>query len=354
MTSAYPLTYSSGNEIGPFRAIEESALAQLTPTAIRSDIFAWYTLLGNAGIAFGTMTSGRIVQKLLAHNWSDTQSYRLIFWLYAFLGLVKLALSLLLSERCELEIPKQKQRCASIKLDTVEAEGLLSDDEGFGHELAKQVHLRKKKSIWPTISPASRTILLKICLLFAVDSLASGLVPLSWITYFFTRKFAIAEGVLGTLFFATNIASSISNLVASSIAKRIGLVKTMVFTHLPSSVFLSLIPLPSNVGCAIIFLILRSSLQNMDQAPRQAFLTAAVLPNERTATMGIVNMVKTLSQSVGPTVTGWLAGLGKFWIAFLVAGCMKAGYDLAMLKMFVGYKSREEQTMEEEARSATR
>lgn len=299
------------------------------------------------------MTSGWIVQKLLSNGWSDTQSYRLIFCLYAFLGLIKLSLSLLLSERCEPEIPKHAGRRQSVELNTVEAEGLLSDDESSGQDVAKPIALPETRSIWPAISPASRTILIQLCVLFSFDSLASGLVPLSWITYFFTRKFDITEGVLGTLFFTTNIASSISNLVASSIAKRIGLVKTMVFTHLPSSVFLSLIPLPSNVGMAMTFLILRSSLQNMDQAPRQAFLAAAVLPSERTATMGIVNTVKTLSQSAGPTITGWLAGLGKFWIAFLVAGCMKVTYDLAMLKMFAGYKSREEQTREAEEISAT-
>ena len=86
----------------------------------------------------------------------------------------------------------------------------------------------------------------------------------------------------------------------------------------------------------------------MDQAPRQAFLAAAVLPSERTSTMGIVNIAKTLSQAWGPSITGWLAGMGKFWIAFIVAGAMKVSYDLTMLKMFTGYKSREEQAREEE------
>ncbi|CAF9909558.1 MAG: hypothetical protein HETSPECPRED_009458 [Heterodermia speciosa] len=341
----------SGNEIGPFRAIEESTLSQLTSTALRTDIFAWYTLLGNAGVALGTMTCGWFVQSLLAMDWSATKAYRLVFWLYALLGLIKFTLSLLLSERCEPEQVKPHQRSDSTELTDIEAEGLLSDDsEERTHsrpEISKPIP-SLPKSIWPTISPASRVVLLKICLLFAVDSLASGLVPLTWITYFFTRKFAISEGTLGSLFFATNICSAISNLVASSIARRIGLVKTMVFTHLPSSIFLSLIPLPSHVGLAVTFLILRSTLQNMDQAPRQAFIAAAVLPSERTATMGIVNIAKTLSQSAGPAITGWLAGMGRFWIAFIVAGVMKASYDLAMLKMFTGYRSREEQAREEE------
>ena len=309
-------------------------------------------MLGNAGTACGSIACGWIVQALLkGGEWSETSAYRVIFGIYAILGIVKLLLALTLSDKCEPEQPKQEYQEVH-QMDDMEAEGLLSDDEGGQ---AEQVQSKagaplpemKRKSIWPAISPASRNILIKLCILFAVDSLASGLVPLSWVTYFFNRKFKVPEGQLGTLFFTTNIISSISNLAASSLSKRIGLIKTMVFTHLPSAIFLALIPLPSHAWLSMIFLILRSCMQNMDQAPRQAFLSAAVLPSERTAIMGFVNVVKTLSQSGGPIATGWLAQIGKFWIAFLIAGAMKASYDLAMLKMFLGYRSREE---EEESR----
>lgn len=263
----------------------------------------------------------------------------------------------MLSDKCETAPPKQDYQ-EVVQLENIEAEGLLSDSEDeYDHvdkvsrhvdeapraKLAAPLPEMKRKSIWPAISAESRTTLIKLCLLFAVDSLASGLIPLSWITYFFNRKFNIPEGQLGTLFFVTNIISAISNLAASSLSKRIGLVKTMVFTHLPSAIFLALIPLPSYAWLAMVFLILRSCIQSMDQAPREAFLSAAVLPSERTAVMGVVNVVKTLSQSGGPVMTGWLAGTGKFWIAFLIAGAMKASYDLAMLKMFLGHKSREEE-----------
>ena len=343
---------ASGNEIGPFRAIEESTLAQLTAKEIRSDIFAWYTLLGHAGTACGAIACGWIVQALLkGGEWSETSAYRMVFAIYAVLGVVKLLLAVMLSNKCEPEKPKQEYQEVH-QMDDVEVDGLLSDDDESEEERVQtktSVPLpeMKRKSIWPAISPASRSILIKLCLLFAVDSLASGLAPFSWVTYFFNRKFKIPEGQLGTLFFATNIISSISNLAASSLAKRIGLIKTMVFTHLPSAIFLALIPLPSHAWLSITFLVLRSCMQNMDQAPRQAFLSAAVLPSERTAIMGVVNVVKTLSQSGGPVATGWLANIGKFWIAFVVAGAMKVSYDLTMLKMFLGYKSREE---EEESR----
>lgn len=351
----------SGNEIGPFKAIEESTLSQLSPAAIRSDIFAWYTLLGNAGTACGIIICGWLVEWLKTLNgWTPTRAYRIIFGIYAFLGLVKLALSVMLSEKCEPEPEKQEYEQVT-ELNDIEVESLLSsdDDDQTAASPPKREPkpspptLKKKRSIWPAISPTSRGILLKLCILFAFDSLASGLVPASWITYFFTTKFSLPEGTIGTLFFITSIIAALSNLVASSISKRIGLLKTMVFTHLPSAIFLALIPLPSNSFVAMTFLVLRACTQNMDQAPRQAFLAAAMLPSERTAVMGVVNVVRALGQSGGPVLTGWLAGTKRFWVAFLLAGALKAGYDLAMLKMFLGYRFREEKESEERAEVRT-
>lgn len=266
--------------------------------------------------------------------------------------MLKLAFSLMLSDKCEPE-PEKQERHDAVELGAVEAVGLLSDDDEAEEPpkpkdtAAPEASPKTKKSIWPQISPASRAILLKLCLLFAVDSMASGLVSASWVTYFFTKKFALPEGKLGTLFFVSNIISAASNLVASSIAKRIGLIRAMVFTHLPSAIFLALIPLPSVVWLAMTFLILRACSQSMDQAPRQAFLAAVVLPNERTAVMGVVNVVKTLSQSAGPVVTGWLAGINKFWMVFVLAGAMKVSYDLGMLKMFVGHQTQDDRRTEE-------
>lgn len=127
----------------------------------------------------------------------------------------------------------------------------------------------------------------------------------------------------------------------------------MVFTHLPSAIFLALIPIPSSLPIATLFLILRSCTQSMDVAPRSAFLAAVVLPHERTAVMGIINVVKTASQSLGPFITGVLAGKGLFWVAFVAAGSLKATYDLGMLAVFRGHKTHderaEERRVEEEA-----
>ena len=122
----------------------------------------------------------------------------------------------------------------------------------------------------------------------------------------------------------------------------------MVFTHLPSAISLALIGIPSNVGAALFFLVLRSCSQSMDVAPRSAFLAAVVLPHERTAVMGTINVVKTSAQSLGPLITGILAGKNLFWVAFVIAGTLKATYDLGMLAVFAGHKTQEERLAEQQ------
>jgi len=121
----------------------------------------------------------------------------------------------------------------------------------------------------------------------------------------------------------------------------------MVFTHLPSAIFLALIPFPTSLPGALAFLILRSCTQSMDVAPRSAFLAAVVLPHERTAVMGAINVVKTSAQSLGPLITGVLAQHNLFWAAFVAAGTLKATYDLGMLAVFAGHKTHEERDEEQ-------
>jgi predicted MFS family arabinose efflux permease len=159
------------------------------------------------------------------------------------------------------------------------------------------------------------------------------------VTYFFNLKFKLHEGDLGTLFFVAGILSSLSSLVAVSLSRRIGLINTMVFTHLPSAIALCLIPMPPSLAGAIFFLLLRSSLASMDIAPKAAFLSVVVQPGERTAVMGFISVVRTASQSCGPVITGVLAQSGRFWVTFVVAGSLKATYDLGLLTGFRGHKT---------------
>jgi MFS family permease len=202
------------------------------------------------------------------------------------------------------------------------------------------------RSILPSLSKESMSVVIKLCLIFPLDSFGSGLTQVSWQSYFYNQKFGLSEGKLGTVFLIAYVLSAFSNLAAAPIARRIGLIKTMVLTHVPASIALALIPVPNNIIIVVLLLAFRATFNSMDQAPRQAFIAAAVLPGERTAVMGAVNTLKTLSQSVGPTVTGALAGKHLFWVAFVLAGSLKLLYDVLILGMFLGYRTVEDRTEE--------
>jgi MFS family permease len=212
------LNEDSGNEIGPFRAIEESTLAHLSSPEIRSDIYAWYSLIGSAGAACGMMTCGWVVGHLKSlDGWDDIQAYRMIFFAYAALGLVKLVLAAALSKNIEATKKAPEQ---PVEEEQEETAALL----GNGNAPPKKSK-RTLFSMLPEISVESRVIVLNLCLLFGLDALASGLVPLSWTTHFYRQKFGLQDEKLGSLFFTTSIIAAGSTLVASSLSKRFGNIK---------------------------------------------------------------------------------------------------------------------------------
>ncbi|KAJ5295073.1 hypothetical protein PENANT_c035G10562 [Penicillium antarcticum] len=324
----------SGNEIGPFRAVEESTLAHLTPHELLSDVFAWYSLIGTAGSALGMLVCGWIINSLeTIHGWEFIPACRIIFFVYAGVGIFKLILTLGLSGKVEV----QKEEAP----ESDETRALLDPSSEQEEEASK------KKGLFASTDKDLWSLIIRLFILFGLDAFASGLASLSWMTYFFKRKFSLPEGELGTIFFTTNTISAASMLVASSLAKRIGNVKTMVFTHLPSAVCLALISVPSSLPLALTFLILRASSQSMDVAPRSAFLAAALPADKRTAIMGAVNVVKTTSQSMGPLLTGILARNGLFGVSFMIAGCLKVVYDLGMLASFAGKEAPRRRAAEE-------
>lgn len=338
----------SGNEVGPFRAVEESILAHLTESEKRSDIFAWYTLCGTAGAAVGTLTCGWMVQGMQS-VWSRRTAYKAVFVLYAVLGVVKLILAASLSSAVELEPQEAQYEGLVLELE----QGLMGSDsddqdEQTQHSVQPESEsrpspkvniLRRLRDIVPPLSPTSRSVLYRLLFLFTIDSFASGMASPAWLTHFFTTVHSIQPSTLGTLFLITNLLSTFANLVALPIARRLGPLKTMVFTHLPSTVFLAMISFPpathSGTWAAMAFLALRACTQSMDQAPRQAFIAAAVLPAERTAVLGIVNITKTLAQAGGIGSSGILTGNNLWTVVLGGAGVMKASYDLLLLWMFL-------------------
>ncbi|CAI4219787.1 unnamed protein product [Parascedosporium putredinis] len=239
----------NGGETGPFRAIEESTVAHLTDSSKRSDIYAWYNVSGTIGSAIGMITCGWVIQYLrVSLGWPLLDSYRVMFCGYAAIGVVKIFLVSRLTQEVELRAGPRESARSSSGSTVAEAAPLLGGNVSRGGEDED------------------------------LDNL------------YFRTYHGLDEGALGTLFFTLRTLAAISMILASSLAKRFGNVKTMVFTHLPSALFLALIPIPSDVHLSITFLLLRSCLQSMSIAPRSAFIAAMVLPEERTALMGMVNV----------------------------------------------------------------
>ncbi|KDQ10460.1 hypothetical protein BOTBODRAFT_147679 [Botryobasidium botryosum FD-172 SS1] len=327
----------SGTEVGPFRAIEESTIAHLTAPEVRSDIYGWYSLIGAVASALGSLSCGWIVYWLQKNGGlSNLESYRTIYAIYTCLSLAQLAFTFFLSPACEAR----------------ESEKIAADDSNPEEDSSAQTPLlagRRSPSpppeppkIWgliPRIAPESRAILFKLSLLIGFDSVASGIASKSWVTYWFSTTYSVPQNVLGTIFFVASILTAFSGLAALPVAKRIGPVKTMVFGHLPSAVLLGLVPIFPTLAWAVMCYILRACFLHMDVAPRSAFVSAILLPGERTTVMGWLNVVKTCCQAVGPSLTGWLASTNHFGAFFIISGTMKTIYDLLILVVFSRVKT---------------
>lgn len=202
--------------------MEESTLAHLTPHEHLPDVFAWYALLGTAGAAVGQLTCGWTLTSLQSlHGWEFVPACRVVFVAYSAVGLVKLALTLGLSRNVEAtkeeDVPQQQQG-----QENGETRPLLADAAAPAQPV---LPAPKKRGVFASIDKDLWSLVIRLFILFGLDSFASGLASLSWLTYFFRRKFDLPEGQLGSIFFVTSTIAAASTLVASSIAKRFGNVK---------------------------------------------------------------------------------------------------------------------------------
>lgn len=326
---------ASGGDFGPFRAIEESTVSELTTPTTRADVLVWYVTMSSLGSSVGTACTGRAIEWLhKSQSWSLLDAYHATFWLYVVMGTSNMLASLLLSAKCELK------KDAAVPADpTIEAEPLIdesgSDDDG-NEAMQDRKTAPGARATWVAqISPQTRNIMLALWFLLMVDSLADGMVSMPLTTYYMDQKFHLPKSRLGDIVSTGYLLASCSTIFAGPLSRHIGLVNTMVFTHIPSSTAVLLFPFPRSVALTFGLLLLRLGLNNMDQAPRAALIAAVVKPEERTAVMGITGMLRTLASTVGPSVTGVLSGSDRFWIAFVVAGALRLAYDIGLFAMFI-------------------
>lgn len=304
----------SGNEIGPFLSIEQAALSHIIPDRKRTSVFGWYNLAGSFSTALGALTGGLLSRLLQTSGMTELDSYRHIMGGYAVCGLVLMLLFLFLTASVETSRSTMAQ----------------TEDE-------------RPKRVFG-LHRSKRTVF-RLSALFSLDAFAGGFVVQSILAYWFHVRFGLDAGTLGGIFFGANLLAGVSALLATRIAARIGLVNTMVCTHIPSNVLLCLVPLMPTPGLAVTVLLLRFSISQMDVPTRQSYTMAVVDPDERSAAAGITGIARSIGASVSPALSGLLiANPVLFSAPLFLAGGLKIVYDICLYRMFQKVRPPEEQT----------
>ncbi len=283
----------TGSETGAFLSIEQALLPQTVSDARkRTAVFALYNMAGTFAMSAGILLSG-LPSVFQQHGLSQVESVKPLFLLYSLFGIAVLVIYLSLSKKVELSSEAARTR--------------------------------------QTLSPASKKIVGKLSGLFAVDSFAGGFVIQSIISFWFFSKFGVELTTLSYIFSIAGVLTAFSFFAAAKIAGRIGLVNTMVFTHIPSDVLLILVGFAPTLPLAIGFYLARMTLSQMDVPTRQSYIVAVVSEDERVAASGFTNISRNVSQAISPSLTGYiLHALPALSAPFLLGGSLKIAYDIAL------------------------
>ncbi len=291
-----------GRDRGAALVVEQAVLPATTDDAGRTRAFAWYSVLQDAGHALGSLAAGLPALLGRTTGLDAAGALRVSVAAYALLVLATAALYLRLSPAVE--------RATAPRL---------------------------------RISPATRRVLTRISALFALDALGGGFLTAALLSYFFATRFGVGPATIGALFFVARVANAVSHLVAAWLAKRIGLVNTMVFTHIPSSLLLVTVAIAPSFPIAAALFVLREGLVEMDVPTRQSYLMAVVRPEERTVASGVTSLVRLGAWAVAPTFAGLFMQTGSLAAPLVVGAAMKIAYDLLLWIAFRRVRPPEEQ-----------
>jgi len=301
----------SGNEVGPFLAVEQASLTQLVGASRRTSVFAWYQLTGSFATAAGALAAGLFAQVAIDRGASPAEAYRLVIVGYALVGILLALLFTRLSDR--VEVPPRE----------------VTDEP-----IRTRLGLHR-----------SQGVVLRLAALFALDAFAGGFVIQSFIAFWFQERFAVDPATLGALLFGANLLAGLSALAAGPLAARFGLIRTMVFTHLPSNVLLMLVPFMPTLPLAAGVLLIRFSISQMDVPTRQSYTMAIVEPDERSAAAGVTGIARSLGVAASPLIAGPLfISAAVAGSPFVIAGGLKILYDVLLYRRFVALRPPEERT----------
>jgi len=291
-----------GRDRGPLLILDQAILPSAIDDRQRTKAFAWYNVIQDTGHALGALLAAGCGTLVGTSALSQSGVYRLGMLVYAALMVLTALAYAALTRMAE-----------SPRTATLQA-----------------------------ITPETKRIVVRLSLLFGLDGLASGFVTTAALTAFFMQHFEVAPETIGALFFAARVANVISHLAAARIARRFGLVNTMVWTHIPSSVLLATVPFASSFALAAILFLIRESLVEMDVPTRQSYVMAMVGPDERVFASGVTGLVRLAAWAISPVIGGIVAqGLAAFTPFAACAGA-KILYDLLLYRSFGRLKPPEE------------
>jgi MFS family permease len=293
----------AGRDVGPFLAVEQAMLPETTRAEHRTTVFAVYNLVGSLATALGALAVG------LPAAWGlpPQPAFRALVWAYAAVALLLFVLFGALSPRVEASFAPTSTGPAR----------------------------------WLGVS-RSRAIVLKLAGLFALDSFAGGFIVQGMVAYWFYLRYGVEPAALAGIFFGTNLLAALSYLAAAPIARRIGLLRTMVFTHLPSNVLLLFVPLMPTLPLAVAVLLMRHLLSQLDVPTRQSYTMAVVVPGERSAAAGLTAVARNAAAALAPVFAGATLATPALGLPFLVAGGLKIVYDVWILAVFRDVRPPEE------------
>ncbi len=306
LTATIGVLSPSDKEVGPFLSIEQAALSQIVQNNQRTTAFAWYHLAGCVAAALGALLAGFASQRFATTGAEGSEVYRPLVVLYAVVGLL-LALAFMGLSR------------------TAEAPRATS-----------------AKAPWLGLHQ-SRRVVLRLSALFALDAFGGGFILQSIVAYWFQVRFQLDPAVLGSIFFMANLLAAASALAAAALARRFGLINTMVFSHLPSNVLLLLVPLMPTLEWAVGVLLMRFAISQMDVPTRQSYTIAVVHPDERSAAAGVTTVARSVGAALSPTLAGYLlADPRLFNFPFFIAGVVKIVYDVWLYRAFVTHRTEDQ------------
>lgn len=324
----------SGSDTGPFKTIEETALAHLTPPNHRPEIYSIHWVIGAMGSAIGALTGGFIVHFQLDYGLTLKESYQNGFRFICFFSVIKFLSMFFLSHRVEITYkPRYQQQQLQQQSDASASE---NDDSTYGAITA--VTSITVEADLPTLTGLSRETqkkLFQLLIPFMMDSFGYGFMPSAWIIYYFKYYLLATPIIIGVVFSLADVIMAVSSLPSAYVSKVIGPIKGTILTQIPCALVIMLIPvLGKNLPLVSTFYLMNQSLVAFDVVPRQIILTTIFESSELPKVLGTVNIGKQIARSISPYFTGIVAEWGYLWVCFIINGSFLLAANLILAYQF--------------------